>query len=236
MIVVGLRPTSNYWWKAEAPGEDLLCPWSEEEDGEEDKEQEGWGLRCGPRYSPMAAIASCWANRTPESQHGRVSIKVQIKFSPLETRNTSMATTGLKGARRCLILWSGRISRAFFFPHFCPGATASQRWCFLILVQTSLRWLLVESGTKWRGAAIVCATGLAPRAKGESSNCLKMQAFTPTRHCRQTKENKPHRRQIHRPNSEILSFFNSIGLPLHCNRFYCKDIKLQRGLSTRVLL
>lgn len=123
-----------------------------------------------------------------------------------------------------------------FFPHFCPRATASQRWCFLILVQTSLRWLLVESGTKWRGAAIVCATGLAPRAKGESSNCLKMQAFTPTRHCRQTKENKPHRRQIHRPNSEILSFFNSIGLPLHCNRFYCKDIKLQRGLSTRVLL
>lgn len=61
------------------------------------------------------------------------------------------------------------------------GATACVTcWCFMILVQMSLWWLLVESGTKWWWAANMCTTWLSPHAKGESSNCLKMQAFKPT--------------------------------------------------------
>lgn len=38
------------------------------------------------------------------------------------------------------------------------------------------------------------------------------------------------------PIFEIFNFFNSIGLQLYYDRFYSKDIKLRRGLSTRVLL
>lgn len=101
----------NYWWKAEVPGEDFLCPWIEEEDGEEDKEQEGWncgglfirlsgGLLCLPWYSVTAAIASCWANRTPENQYWTFRIKLSVWFgvSIQPTENPSSAnikTTGL---------------------------------------------------------------------------------------------------------------------------------------------
>lgn len=82
VIRLRLRPIRHYWWKEEGPGEDFLCPWSEEEDGDEDKEQEGWELVCRPLYSVIAAIASCWANRTPESQHGRFSVKLTAHWKP----------------------------------------------------------------------------------------------------------------------------------------------------------
>lgn len=72
-----------------------------------------------------------------------------------------------------------------FFSHFCVSYVSRShrlcyRWRFMILVQMSLWWLLVESGTKWWWAANMCTTWLSPHAKGESSNCLKMQAFKPT--------------------------------------------------------
>lgn len=76
--------SSPWWggkrrWRQETQGEEFLCPWSEEEDEEEDKEQEGWNcvglifpwvwqLLCLPRCPVIAAMANCWANRTPEEQ------------------------------------------------------------------------------------------------------------------------------------------------------------------------
>lgn len=77
MITFCFHPIGHYWWKAEVLGEDFWSPWREEEDGEEDREQEGWELA----LRLIAAMASCWANRTPESQHGRVSIKVTIQLT-----------------------------------------------------------------------------------------------------------------------------------------------------------
>lgn len=65
--------------RTDTQGEEFLCPWSEDEEEEEDKEQEGWNcvwpifpsiwlFMCLPRCPAIAPIVNCWANRMPEEQ------------------------------------------------------------------------------------------------------------------------------------------------------------------------